>query len=76
MKLSKFKFNLPEELIATHPTEHRDESRLMVLHKKTGQIEHRVFKDLIEYFDDKDVLVFNLHKIYKLINIKGATHIG
>lgn len=64
MKLSKFKFNLPEELIATHPTEHRDESRLMVLHKKTGQIEHRVFKDLIEYFDDKDVLVFNNTKVF------------
>ena len=48
MKLSKFKFKLPEELIAQYPTEHRDESRMMVLHRKTGEIEHLVFKDIIK----------------------------
>ena len=48
MKLSKFKFNLPEELIALHPAYHRDESRLMVINRKTREIEHRQFKDLIE----------------------------
>ncbi len=64
MKLSKFKYELPTELIAQHPTYNRDESRLLVLHKDTGEIEHRVFKDMIEYFDDKDVMVFNNTKVF------------
>ena len=64
MKLSKFKFTLPPELIALHPAYNRDESRLMVLHKDTGEIEHRIFKDVIEYFDDKDVMVFNNTKVF------------
>lgn len=56
MKLSQFKFKLPEEQIAQYPAHHRDESRLMVLHKKSGDIEHRqYFKDILDYFDDKDV---------------------
>ena len=59
MKLSQFKFKLPEEKIALHPTRYRDESRLMVLHRKTGEIEHRMFKDILDYFDDKDVFIFN-----------------
>ena len=58
MKLSKFKFTLPDEQIALHPAKNRDESRLMVLHKDSGKIEHRIFKDVIEYFDDQDVMVF------------------
>ena len=49
MKLSDFDFELPEELIAQHPVEKRDESRLMVLHKNTGEIEHRHFYDIIDY---------------------------
>ncbi len=64
MKLSKFKFVLPEEKIALHPTHHRDESRLMVLHKKTGEIEHKVFKDVLDYFDDKDIFIFNDTKVF------------
>ena len=48
MKLSEFKFKLPEELIATHPAPVRDESRLLVLHRKDGSIEHKVFKDILE----------------------------
>ncbi len=64
MKLSKFKYELPIELIAQHPTYNRDESRLLVLHKDTGEIEHRVFKDMIEYFDDQDVMVFNNTKVF------------
>jgi S-adenosylmethionine:tRNA ribosyltransferase-isomerase len=64
MKLSKFKYNLPEELIALHPAKNRDESRLMVLHRDTGKIEHRIFKDIIDYFDDKDVMVFNDTKVF------------
>lgn len=59
MKLSQFKFKLPEELIAQRPAEVRDESRLMVLHRKTGEIENRVFKEIINYFDDGDLFVFN-----------------
>ena len=64
MKLSQFKFKLPEEKIAQHPAKFRDESRLMVVHKKTGEIEHRMFKDILEYFDDKDVFIFNDTKVF------------
>lgn len=64
MKLSQFKFKLPEEKIALHPAKYRDESRLMVLHKKSQTIEHRIFKDILDYFDDKDVFVFNDTKVF------------
>ncbi|BEG99942.1 tRNA preQ1(34) S-adenosylmethionine ribosyltransferase-isomerase QueA [Bacteroides sedimenti] len=64
MKLSQFKFKLPEDRIALHPAKYRDESRLMVLHKKTGEIEHKVFKDVLDYFDDKDVFIFNDTKVF------------
>jgi S-adenosylmethionine:tRNA ribosyltransferase-isomerase len=64
MKLSQFKFKLPEEKIALYPAKYRDESRLMVVHKSTGQIEHRVFKDILEYFDDKDAFIFNDTKVF------------
>jgi S-adenosylmethionine:tRNA ribosyltransferase-isomerase len=64
MKLSKFRFNLPEELIAMHPSFHRDESRLMVLNRATRKIEHKLFKDVIDYFDDGDVMIFNDTKVF------------
>ncbi len=64
MKLSKFIFDLPEELIAQKPAENRDESRLMVVHKKTGKIEHKKFKDLINYFDEGDTMLFNNTKVF------------
>ena len=64
MKLSKFKYDLPKELLAMHPAENRDESRLMVVHKDTGVIEHRIFKDVLEYFDDQDVMIFNNTKVF------------
>lgn len=64
MKLSKFKFDLPEEQIALFPAPNRDDCRLMVLNRQTGEIEHRVFKELIEYFDEKDVFVFNDTKVF------------
>jgi len=64
MKLSDFKFNLPAELIAEHPTASRDESRLMVVHRKTGEIEHKTFKDILGYFDDGDVMVVNNTKVF------------
>ncbi|MCQ2110946.1 MAG: tRNA preQ1(34) S-adenosylmethionine ribosyltransferase-isomerase QueA [Bacteroidaceae bacterium] len=64
MKLSQFKFKLPEEKIAQHPTMHRDECKLMVVHKKTGDLEHRMFKDILEYFDEKDLFVFNDTQVF------------
>jgi S-adenosylmethionine:tRNA ribosyltransferase-isomerase len=59
MKLSEFKFELPPSLIASHPAENRDESRLMVVHKDSGKIEHKVFKDLVNYFNEGDVMIGN-----------------
>ena len=64
MKLSQFNYDLPEDRIALYPTENRDESRLLVLNRKTGQVEHKIFKDIINYFDDKDVFVFNNTKVF------------
>lgn len=64
MKLSKFRYKLPPELIAQHPAKNRDECRLMVLNRKTGEIEHKTFKDIIEYFNEKDVFVFNDTKVF------------
>ncbi len=64
MKLSQFKFNLPDSLIASNPSPKRDESRLMVLHRDSQTIEHRIFKDIIEYFDDKDVMILNNTKVF------------
>jgi S-adenosylmethionine:tRNA ribosyltransferase-isomerase len=64
MKLSHFQFHLPEELLAEYPTENRDESRLMVVNRKTGTIEHKLFKDIIDYFDDGDVMVLNNTKVF------------
>lgn len=64
MKLSQFKFNLPKELIAKFPVENRDESRLLVVHKETGKIEHKVFKDIVNYVSNEDVMVFNNTKVF------------
>lgn len=64
MKLSAFKFNLPKELLAEYPAKNRDESRLMVVDRKTGKIHHKVFKDIINYFDDGDVLLLNDTKVF------------
>ena len=63
MKLSEFKFDLPQSLIALHPSD-RGESRLMVVHRKTGEIEHKTFADLINYFDDGDVMAINDTKVF------------
>ncbi|WP_426429362.1 tRNA preQ1(34) S-adenosylmethionine ribosyltransferase-isomerase QueA [Winogradskyella sp. HB-48] len=64
MKLSNFNFNLPEELLAEHPAEHRDESRLMVLNRANQTIEHKLFKDVIDYFDEGDVMIMNNTKVF------------
>ena len=64
MKLTQFKFDLPLNLIAQNPTKRREDSKLMVLNRKTGNIEDRVFSDILEYFDDKDVFVVNNTKVF------------
>ena len=75
MELSQFDFNLPEELIAQHPSDIRDKSRLLVLHKNTGEIEHRHFYDIIDYLKAGDVLVRNNSKVIpaRLFGIKEET---
>jgi len=64
MKLSQFKYTLPQELIALYPSKNRDESRLMVVHRDSGEVEHKVFKDIVSYFREHDVLVFNNTKVF------------
>lgn len=64
MKLSDFKFEVPKKLISLYPSENRDESRLMVVHRSTGLIEHKVFKDIINYFEEGDVFVTNNTKVF------------
>jgi len=75
MKLSDFKYHLPPELIRDRPSLNRDESRMMVLHRKTQTIEHRSFKDLLEYFQDGDVMVVNNTKVFpaRLYGMKEKT---
>ncbi len=64
MKLSHFNFELPEELLAEYPSENRDESRLMVLNRKEQTIEHKQFKDIIDYFEEDDVMILNNTKVF------------
>jgi S-adenosylmethionine:tRNA ribosyltransferase-isomerase len=64
MKLSSFKFDLPQELLAEYPAENRDESRLMVLNRKEQTIEHKMFKDLIDYFEEDDLMILNNTKVF------------
>ena len=75
MKLSHFNFKLPNELLAEYPSNHRDESRLMVLNKKTQKIEHKTFKDIVDYFDEGDAFVLNNTKVFpaRLIGNKEKT---
>jgi S-adenosylmethionine:tRNA ribosyltransferase-isomerase len=72
MKLSQFKFRLPDEKIALYPRTYnpetkfynRDEAKLMVVHKKTGEIEHRIFKEITDYFEEGDAFVFNDTRVF------------
>jgi S-adenosylmethionine:tRNA ribosyltransferase-isomerase len=64
MKLSEFNFDLPEELIANYPSDNRDEAKLMVIHRDTGKIEHKLFKDLINYFEEDDVMIMNNTRVF------------
>jgi len=64
MKLSQFDFELPKEKIALYPSKNRDECKLMVVHRKSGKIEHKIFRDVMNYFDDGDVMVLNNTKVF------------
>ena len=64
MKLSNFNYELPKDLLAEYPSDQRDESKLMVLDRKNQKIEHKSFKDLIDYFNDGDVFVLNNTKVF------------
>lgn len=75
MKLSYFDYKLPEELIAKFPSEERDEARLLVYHKQTKEIEHKVFKNVIDYFNENDLMIFNDTKVFPA-KLKGIKEIG
>lgn len=74
-KLSLFNYDLPEKFIAQYPTKERDKSRLMVVHRESGKIEHKIFKDVLGYFDDGDTLIFNNTKVFpaRMFGIKEKT---
>lgn len=74
-KLSHFNFDLPKKLIAKYPSKERDEARLMVVHKDSGKIEHKLFKDVLDYFDDGDSFIFNNTKVFpaRLFGMKEKT---
>lgn len=76
MKLSEFKFKLPESQIAQFPPLHREDAKMMVLHRKTGIIEHKTIANLVEYFDEHDVMVFNNTKVFpaRLYGVKEKTN--
>jgi len=76
MKLSEFKFKLPENQIAQFPPLHREDAKLLVLHRTTGKIEHKVITNLVEYFDEHDLMVFNDTKVFpaRLYGIKEKTN--
>ena len=64
MKLSDFSFDLPDELVAEYPSDNRDEAKLMVINRKEGTIEHHLFKDIINYFNDGDVMITNNTRVF------------
>ncbi len=78
MKLTQFKFDLPKKFIAEYPTEDRDGARMMVLNKKDGSIEHKMFKDVLDYFEEDDVMVMNDTKVFpaRLFGNKEKTNAG
>lgn len=75
MKLSKFKFDFPPKLLSQYPPKNRDESRMMVIHRDTGKIEHKIFKDIVEYFDEGDLFIVNDTKVFpaRLFGTKEKT---
>ena len=63
-KLSQFSFDYTENQVASYPAPNRDDARLMVIDRKTGKIEHKIFKDLIDYFDEGDIMLYNNTKVF------------
>ena len=76
MKLSDFKFKLPDSQIAQFPPLHREDAKMLVLHRTTGKVEHKTMNDIVNYFDEKDVMVFNNTRIFpaRLYGIKEKTN--
>ena len=72
MKLSEFSFDLPEELIAKYPSDNRDEARMMVVHRETGKIEHKLFKDVINYFSEGDVMIIWVTVYFWVLYVTGG----
>ena len=64
MKLSQYNYSFSPDMLAKYPAENRDESRLMVINRATGKIEHTIFKNVIDYFDEGDVFTFNDTKVF------------
>ena len=64
MKLSQYKYDFSPDMLAKYPAENRDESRLLVFDRKSGKIEHKIFKDIIGYFKEGDVMIFNNTKVF------------
>ena len=64
MKLSQFNYHLNPDQIAKYPSKYRDESKLLVLHKKSGEIEHKTFKDILDYCSEEDIFIFNNTKVF------------
>ena len=64
MKLAQFKFKLPEELLAQYPSAYPEDARMLVLHRKTGEIEHKQVRDIVQYFDEGDLFIFNDTKVF------------
>lgn len=75
MKLSEFSIEIPEELVAEYPAEPRDSCRMMVVHRESRKIEHRIFKDVLEYFDEGDIMVLNNTRVFpaRLLGKKEKT---
>lgn len=75
MKLSEFRYDVPEELIAQYPVQKRDESKLMVVDRKSGTIDHKIFRNITDYFKDGDALVVNETKVFpaRLFGVKEKT---
>ena len=64
MKLSQFRYEVPDELVAQYPLDNRDDSRLMIVNRETGKFEHRMFKDVVDIFDEGDVFVANNTRVF------------
>ena len=64
MKLSQYNYNFSADMLAKYPADNRDESRLLVVNRATGEFEHRLFKEILDYFDEGDTFIFNNTKVF------------